>query len=295
MATINLSLTDCFPHTDPDNLRPVIEVSELTYFYPEAEKPVLSGVNLSVRGGEFAVLTGPTGCGKTTLCRCLNGLIPHFYNGKLIGKVMVAGLNVQAHPTNQLSQYVGFVFQNPENQLFSTSVERDVAFGLENMALPPTEIRRRVKWALEAVGISHLSQRPAFELSGGQQQKVAIACVLAMKPKIIVLDEPTALLDPRSASEILKVIWRLKEDLKATVIMVEHRLELAAKYASRVIVMNDGEIKLDGYPRTVFARNHPALRRVGVPKATRLHTKLLPPPVSLTSGELSARLRRALA
>lgn len=274
----------------------MIEVNELTYVYPRAERPVLSDVNINVREGEFVVLTGPTGCGKTTLCRCLNGLIPHFYNGKLTGRVTVDGLNVQVHPTNQLSQHVGFVFQNPENQLFSISAERDVAFGLENMALPPREIMHRVKWALEAVGISHFNQRSASEMSGGEQQKVAIACVLAMKPKVIVLDEPTALLDPCSTSEILKVIWRLKEDFKATIFMVEHRLELVVKYANRVIIMNDGEIKLDGNPRTVFAQNHPVLRRVGVPKAARLHNILekLPRPISLTSEELSARLRRAL-
>lgn len=249
----------------------VVEARGLTYAYPGRNEASLRDVSLTVEEGEFALLTGPSGCGKTTLCRCLNGLIPHFYSGKLEGDLVVAGLRVAEHPISDLAQHVGFVFQNPENQLFALSVEKDVAFGLENLGVARGEIRKRVDWALETTGIGDLRERAPHELSGGQQQRVAIASVLAMHPKVMVLDEPTSFLDPLGAQTIFGVIDQLNKRLGITVILVEHRLDLASEYADHVIVMDEGRIVLDGGPREVFSSEEARLIGVGIPKATMLY------------------------
>lgn len=252
----------------------VIETRDLTYTYPGVTKPSIEEVSVTINKGDFVILTGPSGCGKTTLCRCFNGLIPHFYNGNLEGKIEVAGLNVVDHQIHQIARHVGLVFQNPENQLFALSVEKDVAFGLENFAMPRDEMRKRVDWALQMAGISELSERPPHELSGGQQQRVAIASVLAMQPDIIVLDEPTSFLDPVGAEKIFEVINELNKKLGITIILVEHRLDLAAKYANHVIVMNKGKIALTGSPREIFTSEEARLIGVGIPKATKLYQHL---------------------
>lgn len=252
----------------------VIETRDLTYTYPGVTKPSIEEVSITINKGDFVILTGPSGCGKTTLCRCFNGLIPHFYNGDLEGKIEVAGLNVVDHQIHQIARHVGLVFQNPENQLFALSVEKDVAFGLENFAMPRDEMRKRVDWALQMAGISELSERPPHELSGGQQQRVAIASVLAMQPDIMVLDEPTSFLDPVGAEKIFEVINELNKKLGITIILVEHRLDLAAKYANHVIVMNKGKIALTGSPREIFTSEEARLIGVGIPKATKLYQHL---------------------
>ncbi|MEM0253868.1 MAG: ATP-binding cassette domain-containing protein [Candidatus Bathyarchaeia archaeon] len=253
---------------------PIIETKNLTYTYPSATKPSIKNVTIKIEKGEFVLVTGPSGCGKTTLCRCFNGLIPHFYQGKLEGEITVAGLRVPDHPTYELAKHVGMVFQNPENQLFALSVEKDVAFGLENLGIPREEIRKRVDWALKLTGIYHLKERAPHELSGGQQQRVAIASVIAMQPEVIVLDEPTSFLDPLGAQKIFEVIYELNRQLGLTVVLVEHRLDLTAKYANHLIVMNNGEVVLDGDPRKILEYKEPQLMGVGIPKVTRLY-KLL--------------------
>jgi energy-coupling factor transporter ATPase len=252
----------------------VIETKDLTYTYPGATKPSIEEVSITINKGDFVILTGPSGCGKTTLCRCFNGLIPHFYNGTLEGKIEVAGLNVAEHQIHELARHVGLVFQNPENQLFALSVEKDVAFGLENLAVPRDEMRKRVDWALKMAGISELAERPPHELSGGQQQRVAIASVLAMQPDVMVLDEPTSFLDPLGAEKIFEVINELNQKFGITIILVEHRLDLAAKYANHVIVMNDGKVALTGSPREIFTSEDARLIGVGIPKATKLYQNL---------------------
>ena len=277
----------------------IIKTENLTYTYPIGEKPAFSNVSITINKGEFVLLTGPSGCGKTTLCRCFNGLIPHFYNGTLEGKITVAGMDVTEHPIHEFAQHVGLVFQNPENQLFALSVEKDVAFALENLGLPREEIRSRVDWALEVTGITDLKDRAPYELSGGQQQRVAIASVLAMKPDVIVLDEPTSFLDPLSAKKIFDVIGDLNRGLGITIILVEHRLDLAARYADRIIVMDEGKIILDGKPREVFSSEEARLVGVGIPRATRLYQVLKGMGLDLggvpiTSEEASKMVREAL-
>ena len=253
----------------------VIETKELTYTYPGAPNSSIQNVSIAINKGDFVILTGPSGCGKTTLCRCFNGLIPHFYNGTLEGEIVVAGLNVVDHKIHEFARHVGLVFQNPENQLFALSVEKDVAFGLENVAMPRDEMRKRVDWALKITGISELAERAPDELSGGQQQRVAIASVLAMQPDIMILDEPTSFLDPLGAQTIFEVINEFNKKLGITIILVEHRLDLAAKYANRVIVMDDGKVVLSGSPKEIFTSEEARLIGVGIPKATKLYQHLL--------------------
>jgi energy-coupling factor transporter ATPase len=277
----------------------VIETRDLTYTYPGATEPSIKEVSITINKGGFVILTGPSGCGKTTLCRCFNGLIPHFYNGNLEGKIEVAGLNVADHKIHQLARHVGLVFQNPENQLFALSVEKDVAFGLENFAMPRDEMRKRVDWALQMAGISELSERPPHELSGGQQQRVAIASVLAMQPDIMILDEPTSFLDPVGAEKIFEVISELNKKLGITIILVEHRLDLASKYANHVIVMDEGRVVLNGTPREIFTSEEARLIGVGIPKATKLYQQLKQNGIRLktapvTTEETANLLREAL-
>jgi len=274
----------------------IIETKGLTYTYPGATKPSIRDVSLTIEKGEFVILTGPSGCGKTTLCRCFNGLIPHFYSGQLEGELTVTGLKVTEHPIYEMAQRVGLVFQNPENQLFALSAEKDVAFGLENLGVSRDEMRKRVDWALQMTGIEELRERAPHELSGGQQQRVAIACVLAMQPDIMVFDEPTSFLDPLGAQKIFEVINDLNKKLGVTVILVEHRLDLASKYADHVVIMNDGKIVLNGKLSEIFNSETARLIGVGIPKATLLWQLLQEKGLRLggvpTSSEEATRLLR---
>jgi len=278
----------------------IIETKNLTYTYPGGAKPSISDVSIKIEKGEFTLITGPSGCGKTTLCRCFNGLIPHFYQGELKGAITVAGLNVVEHPIQELATHVGLVFQNPENQLFALSVEKDVAFGLENLGVPREEMRKRVDWALNLTDIYNLRERAPHELSGGQQQRVAIASVLAMQPEVIVLDEPTSFLDPLSAKKIFEVIYELNKTFGITVVLVEHRLDLTARYSNHIIIMDEGKVVLDGEPREILSSEETRLIGVGIPKATRLYHILkkdgikLGNTIPLSSEEMAALLKEAL-
>lgn len=277
----------------------IIETKNLSYTYPGATKPSITDITTKVEKGEFVLITGPSGCGKTTLCRCFNGLVPHFYNGKLEGTITVANLNVVEHKIHELARHVGLVFQNPENQLFALSVEKDVAFGLENFAVPRDEMRKRVDWALQTAGINELGERPPHELSGGQQQRVAIASVLAMQPDIMILDEPTSFLDPAGAEKIFEVLDELNKKLGITIILVEHRLDLAAKYANHVIVMDKGTVALTGTPKEIFTSEKARLIGIGIPKATKLYQHLKKAGIDLkaipvTPGEAASLLREVL-
>jgi energy-coupling factor transporter ATPase len=249
----------------------IIETHNLSYTYPGATNESISGVSIKIEQGEFTLITGPSGCGKTTLCRCFNGLIPHFYQGEMKGDITVADKKISENPIYEMAKHVGLVFQNPENQLFALSVEKDVAFGLENLGVPRKEIREKVDWALKLTGIYELRERPPYELSGGQQQRVAIASVLAMQPKIIVLDEPTSFLDPLGAKKIFEVIRELNKNLGITVVLVEHRLDLTAKYTDHIIIMENGKVMLDGDPHQILQSEEARLVGVGIPKATRLY------------------------
>jgi energy-coupling factor transporter ATPase len=279
----------------------IIEIKNLTYTYPGASKASINNVSIQVDNGEFVLITGPSGCGKTTLCRCFNGLVPHFYQGELKGEISVAGIDTLKHHTYEMAKHVGLVFQNPENQLFALSIEKDVAFGLENTGVPREEMRRKVDWALNQTGIYDIRERSPHEISGGQQQRVAIAAVLAMEPEIIVLDEPTSFLDPVSAEKIFEVIYKLNKQQGITVILVEHRLDLTAKYTDHLIVMDEGEVRFEGDPRDILNTDETRLIGVGIPKATLLFQMLkkesfnLSGRTPLSSQELADQLLEVFA
>jgi energy-coupling factor transporter ATP-binding protein EcfA2 len=247
-----------------------VEVKELTFAYRGAKKPAIRNINLKLVGGEFLVVTGPTGCGKTTLARCFNGLIPHFHQGRMTGQIKLNGVETRERKVSDLSQTVGFVFQDPENQLVALNVERELAFGPENLGLPREEIRARVEEAIELVGIGHLRGKAPYELSGGEQQRVAIASVLTLKPSILVLDEPTSNLDPVGAKKVVTLLGVLNKDHGMIIILIEHRLDLVAPYSNRVVVMSNGEIVVEGEPRTVLSNDIVEKLGVGIPRILKL-------------------------
>jgi len=256
--------------------REIIVANSLGFQYVGAKKAAILGIDLSIKENEFILLTGPSGCGKTSLCRCLNGLIPNFYQGEWTGELHVDGLSVTTQLTSELSRKVGYVFQNPENQLFALTVEKDIAFGPENLGLTREEIRQRVDEAMSVTGTLPLKDLAPYELSGGQQQRVALAGVLAMKPSVIVLDEPTSFLDPRTAEDVMRAVDDLRKELGLTIVVVEHRLDLVARYAERIIVMDEGKIVADGNLEETLDEKFDLLEGlgVGVPRVSLLWTML---------------------
>lgn len=225
---------------------PAVRVSGLRFSYPETDRPVLDGISFKVERGEFVILTGQSGCGKSTLALCLAGFIPNSLPGDFDGTVVVDGYDVPSLLPGTLAGVVGLVQQDPEAQLCTLTVLDEVAFGPENLCLPPEEIRERVEWALDVVGARDLVGREVHSLSGGEKQRVAIASVLAMKPSIIILDEPTAYLDPGGTQEVFRAISRLRAEHDTTVIVIEHRLGGVLPLASRLIRMEQGRIVSDG-------------------------------------------------
>ena len=252
----------------------LVSIKGLSFRYPDSQKPAIKEVDLEIGEGEVVLLAGPSGCGKSTLLRCLNGLIPHMYPGDYAGSVSVGGLNIAETPMSTLSQSVGLLFQNPENQIFMFSVERDVAFGLQNLSVPREEMRSRVDEAMRLLGVTDLALRAPHELSDGQKQRAALAGVIAMRPKLIILDEPTSLLDPRTALEVVSLIERLNRELGITFMVVEHRLELLIPIAHRLVVMDGGSKVMDGAPHDVLADDRVESHGVGVPPISRLYNAL---------------------
>lgn len=246
----------------------IIEVKNIGYTYNEgtdSEIMAIKDVSFEISEGEFIALVGHNGSGKSTIAKLLNGLIL-----PSSGDIMVDGKNTKnKKELFDIRKTVGVVFQNPDNQMIATIIEDDVAFGPENLGLPPLEIRARVDWALESVGMSEFKTGTPFRLSGGQKQRVAIAGVLAIKPRVIVLDESTAMLDPIGRAEVMKVVSHLRREEKMTVIMITHFMEEAA-CADRIIVLDKGEVRLSG-GKEIFNQAE-LLQSVGlnVPLATRV-------------------------
>ena len=241
----------------------MIELRDVHLRYAATPDEALRGIDLHIAPGEFVFLTGPSGCGKSTLARLLNGLIPHVLPGTLRGQVRVHGLDTRQHPVATLAAQVGLVFQVPETQLFNHTVEDEVAFGPRNLGLSGEEVVGRVAWALAAVGIEGLRQRTVRELSGGEKQRVAIASVLALRPPVLVLDEPLANLDAAGAALVLNSLRRLHRESGLTVLVIEHKTGAILPLADRVLIMDRGRIVRDGRPETVFAGQE-YLRELGV-------------------------------
>lgn len=232
---------------------PVIEVSELWVKYKEEKEHVLKGLDLQVERGEFIVVMGPSGCGKTTLSYCIAGIIPHTIRCEVSGRLRVLGHDLFKSSPTLLAGRVGLIFQNPEMQLITTSVYEEIAFPLENIGLPEEEIDYRIREVLTITGLTGLEERSPSSLSGGQKQALALATMLALRPEILVLDEPTSQLDPAGTKKITDLIVQLRKNFGITIFAVEHRVEWAAEHADRIVVMDQGKIILDGTPSEVFA------------------------------------------
>jgi energy-coupling factor transport system ATP-binding protein len=241
----------------------MISVKGLTFCYGGSERAALKNINLEIQQGEFVGITGPAGAGKSTLTLCLNGVIPHFQNGEYFGEVMVDRKDTVENNCANLAYSVGSVFQDPETQIVSSSVEDEIAFGLENLNTTPSEIDARITESLDMVGIPHLRYSPTSQLSGGQKQRVAVASAIALRPKVLVLDEPTSELDPKGSKDIFDTLKKLNIEYGITIIVVEQKMQLLTEYCSRLIAMNDGEIVLDGPIREIISKQG-ILQHLGV-------------------------------
>lgn len=247
----------------------IIEIKDVCFKYDTdepAEKNAVNGVSLDIEEGSFTAVLGHNGSGKSTLAKLINGLFR-----PTSGEVSVMGMSTaDEEKETDIRRLVGLVFQNPDNQLVATVVEEDVAFGPENLGLPPEEIRRRVDSALKKVDMYDYRRHAPHKLSGGQKQRIAIAGIIAMEPRCIVLDEPTAMLDPKGRDEVMNAIMSLNRDYGITVVLITHFMDEAVK-AGRVVVMEEGAVIMDGTPKDVFSHVE-ELKAIGldVPQATEL-------------------------
>lgn len=233
----------------------MIEFKNVSYSYPGDDAPVLRDLSLTISEGDFVLVIGASGAGKSTFLRCLNGLVPHFYGGTFGGQVRVMGHDPLSEGPREMARHVGFVLQNPEDQFVVETVEDELAFALENYALPQTTMRKRIEEVLDQLNIAHLRSRQVSTLSGGEQQRVAIAAVLTLQPQVLVLDEPTSQLDPQAAEEVLDNLVKLNADLGLTIILSEHRLERVVQHADRILYLpGEGQPPLFGDPTDVLAR-----------------------------------------
>jgi energy-coupling factor transporter ATP-binding protein EcfA2 len=268
----------------------VIELRDLYYRYASSGAGwVLEDVNLRIERGEYVLFCGASGSGKSTLCRLLNGLIPHFYGGQMEGQVRVDGLDTREHPVSELFGRVGMIFQNPTVQLLNRTVERELAYGLESLGLPRGEMARRVRESAETVGITHLLERDPHQLSGGEQQLTAIAAVLALHPRVIVLDEPYASLDPSNVRRVREALRRIHGRVQdpPSIVLAEHRLEHVAPDADRIVVLHQGRVAVNGPPRQVLARDLAAYG-LNVPPVARAGRAFGLSPLPLTVEEWRA-------
>jgi energy-coupling factor transport system ATP-binding protein len=271
---------------------PIITFEEVTYAYPESAAPALREIDWRVAPGEFVTITGPSGSGKSTLLRCLNGLTPHFSGGTFDGVVTVAGHDTRHYTPRALARVTGFVFQDPEAQFVTSRVDDELAFGMEQLGVPPLTMRKRVEEVLDLLGIAALRDREIATLSGGERQRVAVAAALALQPEILALDEPTSQLDPWGAEEVLAALTRLNDDLGLTIVLAEHRLERVVSHADRLTLLDrDGRIAADGRPRDLLAEADPAL----LPALLALGRRLDWQPLPLTIKEGRAAQRRDAA
>lgn len=265
----------------------MITFQHVSYTYPQRSTPALTDVSLTIQPSEFALIIGESGSGKSTLLRAINGLVPHFTGGRVTGQVVVNGLDTVTTGPQALSRQVGFVWQNPEAQAVLDRVESEIAFGLENAAIPRPEMQKRVAEVLAWLDLTALRDRLMSTLSGGERQRVAIAAALVLRPRILVLDEPTSQLDPASACEVLDALSRLHEALGITIVLAEHRLERVLGQANRVVVLEGGRVTHNGMPQEVL----PYLTQV--PPVVELGRKLGWQPVPLTVPEAKKYLEKS--
>lgn len=247
----------------------ILEVKNLTYSYPAESNLVLKNISFQVKENEFFSVVGPSGCGKTTLALCLNGLIPKSLKGRLRGDVIINSKSINKTSTAELAEKVQILFQSPESQLFALNVEDEIAFGLENLNMPWQEIQERVNNVMNKLEIEELRNRSIEELSSGQKQKVALASVLAMNPKVLILDEPTANLDPVAVKNFLAILKKLKREM--TIILIEHNMDFVSKFSDKIMLMDKGRVvKIAG--KEIF-RDKKFLRIMNPPSNVRESVK----------------------
>lgn len=248
-----------------------IVVEHLKYRYPLTGELALKDLSFTVRPGEFVGVVGANGAGKSTLCQALVGIVPNFYKGAYGGKVLIDGAEAAKQSVSETCKKVGIVFQNPFSQVTGSklTVYEEIAFGLENMGLPRSEMMERIDYALELLDISRCKDQNPFDLSGGQMQRVAIAGIIAMRPEVIVLDEPTSQLDPQGSEEVFQAVQNLSRE-GITIMMVEHKMEKIAAYSDRVMLLHDGRLVDFDTPQKIFSLD--GLEEYGVtpPAFTRI-------------------------
>lgn len=278
----------------------MIQIQDFSFTYKNGENPALQEVSLTVPDGGFLGIIGPAGAGKTTLARAIAGIIPHHYPGDFYGSVTVNGLDTVDSTIVDLSRLVGMVFQDVESQIISPLVEDELLYGLENFGVPREEIPGRMEEALAKVGVSDLRERSIASLSGGQRQKVAIASIIALKPKILVLDEPTGELDPRSSRQIFSLLKELNEEQGITVILIEQKIMLLCEFARQLAVLSKGQIIRQGETRDVLSHAD-ELQALGVncPRVTTLSRMLsektgAEQPVCINLDEAENMVRRLI-
>jgi energy-coupling factor transporter ATP-binding protein EcfA2 len=278
----------------------MIQIQDFSFTYKNGENPALQEVSLTVPDGGFLGIIGPAGAGKTTLARAIAGIIPHHYPGDFYGSVTVNGLDTVDSTIVDLSRLVGMVFQDVESQIISPLVEDELLYGLENFGVPREEIPGRMEEALAKVGVSDLRERSIASLSGGQRQKVAIASIIALKPKILVLDEPTGELDPRSSRQIFSLLKELNEEQGITVILIEQKIMLLCEFARQLAVLSKGRIIRQGETRDVLSHAD-ELQALGVncPRVTTLSRMLsertgTEQPVCINLDEAENMVRRLI-
>ena len=252
-----------------------ITIDHLKYKYPGTDKLALNDISLSIKPGEFIGIIGRNESGKSSLCQALAGLIPNFYKGAYGGKVFIDDIEVKSVSVDELCETVGIVFQNPFNQVTGSkaTVYEEISFGLENMGISKEEMIRRIDEAMELLDITRYGDRYPFDLSGGQMQRMAIAGVIAMKPQVIILDEPTSQLDPQGREEVFQAVQKLSKQ-GITIILVEHNMEKIAQYSNRVVLLEGGKLVAAGTPQEVFSRDDLELYGVEAPVYTQICRKL---------------------
>jgi energy-coupling factor transport system ATP-binding protein len=257
-----------------EHLRMIV-VENFSFCYEGAPAPTLKNINLAIEPGAFVGITGPAGCGKSTLTCALNGIIPHCYHGDYWGHVRVCGQDVVEASLTDISRLVGSVCQDIDSQMVSSVVEDEILYGLENFGVAREEIEARVAWALESMGISELRTRAIDSLSGGQKQKVALAAIVALRPQVLVLDEPTAELDPASSRAVFGLLREYSRASGATVVVVEQKIALLAEFANMLVILEAGQVRFAGSPAEVLAHSEELLELgVNCPRSTTVVNEL---------------------
>lgn len=253
----------------------MIELKNVSFKYELQEEKTIKNLDLYVKQGEFVGIIGKNGSGKTTFCNIIRGIIPDFVQGEITGDIIIDNKNIDDIERGEMAELVGFVFQNPFSQIsgIKKTVFEEIAYGLENLGVPREEIRQRVTDVIKLLKIEDLQDKNPNELSGGQSQRVAIASIIVMNPKVLIFDEPTSQLDPLGTEEIFDILKLLKSQNK-TIILVEHKIDLIAEYADRVVVMDDGEIIFNGETHEVLSNDKIEQHNVSMPIVSKLAYKL---------------------